>query len=253
MFTKEAIEQIQESSQHLDVKTLNGIDYLITPKSMDIMRQGPATPNVLTIHTLGGIVEYLKNSNSAEELWEKGIESKYLIHIEDYYTVRVVSPLEPTHMVRRQYICAAARANEFKLETYMSTERFIISVMASFAPTENRNQLLEFVSQIRSDNSREETDRGVSQTVTVQKTIATLGHADVPNPVELQPYVTFPEITQPLRSYVFRIKQQKSDDPIQCGLFPIESSVWEAITCEQIRNYFEEKGNEHDLQAIIIS
>ena len=254
MLDKEAIQELKKSTQLPQVILVGGVEYLMVPEHMAAVKHNPCTPAELKINTLGGMVEYLKHSNSENELWKTlGTDAKYLIHIQNYHSVRVISPLEPTHMTRRCYVQATARPNEFRLETYTTTERFIISVMSSFAATENRDKLLQFVSQMKANNTREEIYHGVSQTAIVQKSVATLGPEEVPNPVELQPYVTFPEITQPLRSYVFRIKQQEPKDPITCGLFPIESSVWEAVTCDQIRSYFCDACNQSDLKAVIIS
>lgn len=254
MLDKDAIKELKQSAQIPSIQSVGGIDYLIIPDAMTATKHSPCQPAELKINTLGGMVEYLKNSNLENELWKTlGDDAKYLIHIQNYHSVRVISPLEPTHMTRRCYVQATARPNEFNLSNYMTTERFIISVMSSFMATAPRDNLLSFVSQMKAKNTREELDSGVAQTVTVQKTVATLALAEAPNPVELQPYVTFPEITQPLRTYIFRIKQQKPEDPILCGLFPIESSVWEAVVCDNIRNYCVDACKEFGLQAVIIS
>ena len=255
MFTKEAIEQLQHSNQSPKVIEINGYSYLVAPGSMAIKQQMPATPHTLFINTLAGVVEYLRHCNPEAELWDNSPkDSKYLIHIEDYSTVKIISPLEPVHMTRRCFIQAKARPNEFKLGQYMDTERFIVSAMSSFVPTERLEKLMDFISQIKAGSTREEVDNRVSQTVTVQKTVATLGLAEVPNPVELNPYLTFPEIEQPQRSYVFRIRQPKTpEDPIMIALFPIESSVWEAEACEAIRLYFMDVEKKFPMNTVIIS
>ncbi len=260
MITKEAIEQLQDSGLKPEVIEIDGVKRLAYPNTMSVQKNMPSQPAPLPVYTLGGVVEYLRNCNADAELWTvpnsgdcDTAAGKYYIHIESFKSVKILSGLEPTHMVRRNYVHAQCRDNEFRFEHFMSIERFVISVMTSFTDTEQRGQLLDFVSQIKADHSREEVDQGVTQAVTVRKSIATIGVARVPNPVELQPYLTFPEITQPLRSYVFRIKQQAPEDPITCALFPIESSIWEAQTCERIREYFQMIHDQEPLNAIIIS
>ena len=81
-------------------------------------------------------------------------------------------------------------------------------------------------------------DNGISQRAMVKKSVTTIGPAIVPNPVELRPFVTFPEISQPVQSYIFRVKKQK-DQPITCALFNVAARTWEIDTINEIRDYVQ--------------
>lgn len=251
MFSKEAIEQIQKSQLKPEVIELEGFNYLLTPKEMGIRSVDPTKPATLMVQSLSGLVAYLENANATKELWSG--DSKYLIHIMSHERVRLISDLEPKHMIRREYIHAQAPENKYVCARYMPIEDFIITVMASFVPDENTERVLRFVSAIQALHTQENTDDGAGQTVVVKKTVATVGPEKVPNPIELRPYVTFPEINQPARPYVFRIKQDQPKDPVQCALFTVDSSTWITRAVDDIRIYFEDIIKEEDLQAIIIS
>lgn len=251
MITKEAIEQLQDSSQEPQVIEMEGFNYLITPQSMNAKAHTPVKPDCLIIGSLTGLVEYLKNADPAAELWKEG--DRYVIHIANYNNVTLQSGLHPMHMIRRTFISAQVAGNKFPFERFFTTDQFIIALMSNFVDNDKSRELLEFVSSIRADSSREEVDRGVSQAVTVKKGITTLGDAIVPNPVALQPYVTFAEIPQPIRQYVFRIRQGKAEDPIMCGLFPIESNMWKTSVTDDIRDYFKDHMQDGAFEATIIS
>jgi hypothetical protein len=251
MITKEAIEQLQSSAQKPEVIKAGAYAYLVLPDSMGSSKIAPAQPTHLVIGTLDGLISYLRASNPKNELWDGG--ERYLIHIGNYNSVSVISDLDPDHMLRRCFIVASAPGNSFRFDNFQPVEEFIIGVMSNFVETENREALLSFVSQMKAQHSREEVDQGVSQNVTVKTGITTIASAQVPNPVPLEPYITFPEITQPTRSYVFRIRQEKPEDPIKCGLFPVDSTVWISETVELIRVYFQAEITKHDIPAVVIS
>jgi hypothetical protein len=251
MLSKEAIEQLQNGIQKPEVVMAGAYEFLLTPNNMLAKKMSPAQPTHLTVNTLDGVVSYLKSSDPKNELWKGG--EKYLVHIEGHDKVTVVSDLHPVHMLRRCYLSSRSMGNSFLFGAFLVTEEFIIGVMSNFVESECRENLLSFISQMKAQNSREEVDEGVSQNVTVRKSIATVANAQVPNPVYLEPYVTFPEIKQPERAYVFRIRQEKPEDPIKCGLFPIDSTVWISQTVDRIRDYLQGAIDNNDIPAVIIS
>lgn len=256
MITKEAIEQLQKSAQAPTEIGMLDRKYLMVPENMKAIAYQPAEPKYLSVISLAGIVEYLKNSNPMTELWDylkDGQYNKYLVHIKDYRTVRVMSPLEPTYMTRRCFVEAKAPENAFQSGRYMSIGEFIVYVMANFGESEDRSDLLEFVSKMKGQASREEVDEGITQEVTVKQGVASISMAQVPNPVALKAYVTFSEITQPIRSYVFRVKQRKIEDPITCALFEVESNHWQVEATDGIREFFKMNKDMPDLPAVVIS
>jgi hypothetical protein len=250
---KEALEYLQTLAKRPE--KINAFDkvHMVVPNDMEISLIKPETPHTLTIGSLTGLVEYLKNAAGMDELWDE--EDKYLIHIVDYNYVTILSGLEPRYMVRRNYISARVNENKFPLEQYLPASSFIVSLMTNFEKTEGRDTLLQFVSSMRARHMREELDEGVTQSVTVQKSIATLAEVTVPNPVQLTPHVTFAEVANPSQYYVFRIRQIKPDDPITCALFPIASEAWKVLTINEIREYFKSiiADNQLEIEATVIS
>lgn len=251
MISKEAIEEIKKGVQQPQVVEIGDFKHLITDKSVNSKIILPSTPTTLTICTLSGIITYMQSADRDNELWQEG--ERYLVHIEEYNHVKVISGLDPIHMMRREYIAAINLGSSFNYGRYLTIEDFIISVMSSFVQDDNVKIILNFVSSIQSLHQNSQDDDGASQTVTVKKSITTVGTQKVPNPIELRPFVTFPEILQPARQFVFRIKQETPDQPIRCALFTVDSDAWRAIATSAVREYLIDQIDATDIPAVVIS
>jgi len=236
MLTKEAIEQLQTSTAKVEQIEVGGFTYIATPSHISLKKIELTRPEPLQISSLQGVVEYLKQSGDSISMGEN--DDGLMVHIPAYNGVRVLSGLDKIHQSRRCYVTAAVPGNCFAFDRFMPVETFIISVMANFVETLPRQEVLAFVSSLQADEQDKTEDDGVSQRVLVKKSVTTVGSAVVPNPVELQPYVTFPDINQPTQTYVFRIKKQK-DQPITCALFNVAARTWEIQTINEIRAYFQ--------------
>ena len=238
MITKEAIEQLQTSAAKIEQIEVDGLKYIATPNHMVLKKIAPMTPDPLRVSSLQGVVEYLRQAGPATIIGVGETDGRLMVHIPSYNEVRVVSGLNSIHQNRRCYVTAEVPGNCFTFDRFMPVETFIISVMANFVETLPRQEVLAFVSSLQAEEQDKTEDDGVSQRVLVKKSVTTVGSAVVPNPVELQPYVTFPDINQPTQTYVFRIKKQK-DQPITCALFNVAARTWEIQTINEIRAYFQ--------------
>lgn len=134
-------------------------------------------------------------------------------------------------------VFAMARAHTARLsEDYLNFEDFMVHLNTQFVPTSGDHATVrELLTALSTDNEIKYSDDGLSQTVNVRAGIKRVGREDVPNPVMLAPYSTFPEITQPLRPFLLRMKQEGSQ--IKLRLFPVEDPVWEAKCVKDIKAY----------------
>lgn len=93
-------------------------------------------------------------------------------------------------------------------------------------------------------------DDGVTQKATIRQGIASKTDAVVPNPVTLRPYRTFIEVTQPVSSFIFRVKDLHG---ISCALFEADGGAWKNAAMENIKNYLEYELADVKEQFIVIS
>lgn len=85
-------------------------------------------------------------------------------------------------------------------------------------------------------------DDGLTQTINVRAGITRVGEVDVPNPVTLRPFRTFPEIEQPASQYVLRLRSGgKGGGPPECALFGVDSGLWEIEAIALIKSWLQER------------
>ena len=111
--------------------------------------------------------------------------------------------------------------------------------MASFLPTKRRDDVLRFVAGIVQIAEVKTADDGISQRVTAKTGIARVAEVDIPNPLTLQPYRTFPEAQQPESDFVFRVRTA-SDNAIGVALFEADGGRWKLQAALNIKEWLTE-------------
>lgn len=166
--------------------------------------------------------------------------------------VQVVSPTE-VHLFsclndlrdRETLAVVKAQIPRFDYERFQDHESFCIAVQAKFLDDQNTDKglLLKFAGTVEAGTVAQYGDDGISQKATVKTGIASKADAVVPNPVRLKPFRTFPEVEQPISSFIFRMKETGG---ISCALFEADGGAWKNAAMENVRNYLE-----NTLQAVL--
>lgn len=193
----------------------------------------------LKISTLSGLVDYIKSDidNIHEEL---------LIQIKSPTKVILSGPLNADR--KREYFIQveAILPDNITFERFLDTERFNIMLQSSFVENKDRNILLKYTGLIQDDAVKTIGDNGVSQAVTIKTGVASVGQAEVPNPVTLSPYRTFPEIDQPESKFIFRMQEGPT-----AALFEADGGIWRNKAMESIKEYLKEELKENTNVKII--
>lgn len=183
----------------------------------------------LSISTLTGFVDYIK-SNIDE------INTKLLIHVESPTSVKLYGPLN-VDRERENYLAAIAELpNNIRYERFLDTENFNIMLQSSFVTNTDKDILLKYTGLIQDDAVKQIGDNGVSQAVTIKTGVASVGQAEVPNPVTLAPYRTFSEVNQPESKFIFRMKEGPS-----AAIFEADGGSWKNEAILSIKTYLEEE------------
>lgn len=188
----------------------------------------------LTIHTLSGLVDYL-----ASNIDELGVEG-CAIHVASPDRANLVGLLEGRPKRRDIYVSAQANPCAFQFGAYQSCEQFVVALQSLFADAGDRASVLKVVGNIKEEAVGQYDDDGVTQTVTAKAGIARVGEVAVPNPVNLAPYRTFAEVSQPISPFVLRIKRREGDTP-QCALFEADGGAWKLVAIESVAKYLRIK------------
>ena len=112
--------------------------------------------------------------------------------------VRVVSPDQVDvlgtvrcDMQRERPYVTYAKFNRFDFDSYMSIENMIINLKSRFAPTEDRDYLVQLLGNITDQQSVQTKDDGITQSATVKSGIQLVGEQRIKPIVSLKPYRTF--------------------------------------------------------------
>lgn len=138
-------------------------------------------------------------------------------------------------------VLAIARAivPRFPFNEFLGMEEFNIALQSKFVANDHRAILLQVVGNVSEDNVRNTGDDGVSQAVTINQGVASKAAVKVPNPVDLAPYRTFLEVTQPESQFIFRMK----DGP-RGAIFEADGGAWRNQAIVNIREYLKEQLSE---------
>lgn len=200
-----------------------------TYSRVNLSRVTEPVADKLTVSTLTGLIDYVKNNVDQ-------LQGKLLIQVKSPQEVALYSPLNADRK-REKYISAEAiLPNNIVYERFLDTERFNIMLQSSFVENKDKTILLKYTGLIQDDAVKTIGDNGVSQAVTIKTGVASVGQAEVPNPVTLAPYRTFPEVEQPESKFIFRMKEGPS-----AALFEADGGAWRNTAILGIKEYLQKQ------------
>lgn len=223
---KSAIEKIislaEPNFRELDGKTYSDKRFI------EVKPEPGPSPKSLNIRTLSGIVDYIK-SNLDDE-------TDHVIHITDYNHVDLFGKYDPEFCRRKEYIISQSELKRFAYGQFMDVESFNITLQSYFQKNDTLDKLLSIVGNLCDDTFVNLSDDGVTQTATAKVGVVTKVDVKLPNPVELVPYETFPELEGIPRKFVFRLRKRSG---VECALFESGDTKWKLDYIQAIREYFE--------------
>lgn len=227
----DVVQAIQDSVEVKEV-VVGGEMYLTRPVHLP-----PREPQLqpIQIHTLTGLVDYINTEHPSP--------SEIIVHVVSPTEVRVTAAPEGRYRDRPVYAvanCEPIIGRGFKFGEYQTTEQFVVNLQAQFESTEMRSQVLKVIGNIKQESVKTLSDDGVTQQVVAKAGIAMVGNAEVPNPVSLKPFRTFPEIVQPESDFVLRLQQGTRDNELpKCALFEADGGQWKLDAIIAIREYLK--------------
>lgn len=208
-----------------------------TKESLSRVKEARAA--VLTVSTLTGLVDYIKSELDK-------LPEKLLIQVISPRKVALYSPLNADRE-REQYISAEAiLPDNVVYDRFIGTEQFNIMLQSAFVDVGTKSALLKYTGLIQDEAVKTTGDDGVSQQVTVKTGVASVGQAIVPNPVELAPYRTFPEVEQPISKFIFRMQEGP-----RAALYEADGGAWRNKAILSIKEYLQEELKELENIEII--
>ena len=149
-------------------------------------------------------------------------------------------------MQREMPYTAIAKFIRFDYDRYISIENMIIGLKSRFAPTEDRDYLVQLLGNITDQQSVQTKDDGITQSATVKSGIQLVGEQRIKPIVSLKPYRTFLEVEQPESDFLIRLKDGSA------ALFEADGGAWEREAvknvADKLRELLEDVPNVHIIE-----
>lgn len=224
LIPSDAVKAIQDS---VITQTIDVGGNVFTTRNVFLPPAEPQ-PKTLQLHTLTGFAEFINTFDKSKIA---------CIHVQDASNVWACGQIVGRHN-ERAYFARAVRlgAGKFPFGQYLDQEDFVIGAQAAFVPSETRAKLLSLVGNLIDEAVNNQSDNGITQKVSTRRGISLAGVDEVPNPVLLAPYRTFPEIKQPESSFVLRVQKG-----CQVALFETLNKEWELAAIQSIADFLRSK------------
>ena len=184
----------------------------------------------LYFHTLTAFADYAAGSD---------VPSEAIIHVTSPMEVRLFGPLTKSKKRNVYAVSGAMIDSHFPAGQWLSQDQFVTQVQTHFDDVGDRAKLLKIVGNIRGGQTAVLEDDGVTQKVTTARGVVSTQMAEMPNPVTLSPWETFPEIAQPERQFIVRLKGG-NDAPVHIALFAVPDPRQSLATCLAIKGWLVE-------------
>lgn len=192
-------------------------------------------PSLVKMSTLSSLVQYIKADY--DELIANFGGQVFVANVGEVYlyskTLAVHNDLERMMLVK----CSTLeRPALFELSSYTLTMA-LPALMTMYAQNDDRDALIEALSNVTDSSSINVSDNGFGAEITY-KSGTTAQSVAVSNPVELRPYVTFPEIEPLPIPYVVRMGSNgKADGDIRVSTIAAGGDRWRVDYTEAIGAY----------------
>lgn len=252
------IQVIQDAVQTRTIEVAPG-DFLTRPVYEPPQ---PTLASSLVIHTLRGVIDYLKADPKLDRLYSTDrsvapppgeiATTGFAVHVLSETEVNVLGALFGRFRQREVFLKASSHkvlGNQFQFGSFYPLEVFNIYLRSFFILNDDIENILRLTGNITQEDQEQWTDDGVSQSVIAKTGIAKREDVTVPPSYSLQPFRTFrdPEIQQPASDFFLRLKK---GNPPQAALFETDGGAWRLRAIQSIKNFLSEELADLDIPII---
>lgn len=229
---KEFVQKIAEMSQ-VQHWELNNTSY--TTKPVYEVEKKRYFRDSLQASTLSAMVEYIMSLRDQDFMKSDGV----FLQIDSFCCVTLKTTIDSAFKERERIFRSSFSLNGFDFNNYLPADQFVIGLQTGFVGSDQLDIVKEIAGNLTQESELKVSDDGVTQHTTVKKGVRTMAGVVVPSPVYLKPYVTFPEIDQPERPFIFRIKGIDKEVP-QCALIQTMDEQWKLEAISLIKRFLAE-------------
>lgn len=242
--TIQKILNISAATLHA-AKDAHGVATVYSDKPLHQVKADPyPVPKWVDVTTIAGLVDLI-NAN----LEWKNYSEEYLLHIEDETSITLKAKKSDEYG-RRQILVKATPVpfQKFRFGQWLNQDEFIIGVASLFADSPDKDYVLKMASTLTNEAIMTSEDDGFSQRATAKAGMRLKESVNIKPRVDLAPYRTFPEVAQPVSSFVLRAKCEGEGKP-QLMLVEADGGRWKIDAINTVR----EKLDGYDLNIPVVA
>lgn len=215
----EAIEYLVKLGRK-ETLEVEGKTYVPSGYSVHSRPRRPA----LGLSTLDALILYL------EDDVEGAVEDAPFLHVVSPTQVNLLFPWKEDERVT---VCSAHYdpPDSSVYGGWTPVEDASIQLQACTEDVADLPDVLRIIGNVKNEAVKTQADDGVTQTVTARMGVVVGDAVQVPRVVRLAPFRTFPEVDQPISTFVLRLRNGR--EGIEAALFEADNSSWRL---EAIRN-----------------
>lgn len=232
----EAIEKL------LDLSAIRAVDIqgrAYVRKTDDVVRlRAPEEhqPASLAVGSLDAIVDYLTQDPDGH-----GFE-KVFLHVVNRGRVDLLGPLQPANdNARFRFLVAMDTPPAFQYGRWYPVDEFIVGFQAAMMQTDQAAAIICHLANLASEAIKQNTDDGLSQTISIKTGITTKSEVKVKNPMELQPIFTFREAIQPTGEFILRLDEKGAACVPRAALFHADEGALELAAMGAVGDYLRQR------------
>lgn len=224
----------REAEEAPQVLEIDGHLYIAYRGNLQRVKPVPdEKPEVFSAYSLSGLVDFIRSD--VDGLFQNK-DKRHIVRVVNTRKVEVLSPMHGFYMQRDVVAKCDALVPEIPFDKFLGVDEFQIMLQSRFSDTPNRALVLQLSGSLRSEQSNQIADDGVSQKVTINRGVATASDVTVKNPVSLKPLRTFYEVDQPESPFILRF-----DENARAALFEGDGGAWKLKAVESIRNWLSDE------------
>ena len=190
-------------------------------------------PDVFEAFSLSGLVDFIKTD--VDGMFSEK-DYRHTVRVVNTRKVEVLTPMYGYYKERDVVAKCDALVPDIPFGKFMDVDEFQIMLQSRFEDSTNRALVLQLSGSLRSEQSNQIADDGVSQKVTIKRGVATADDVTVKNPVTLRPLRTFYEVEQPESPFILRFNENAN-----AALFEGDGGAWKLRAVENIRSWLVAK------------
>lgn len=229
----------------LIVDAIKKIEELAKPEIIDIESRKYSSKSLfpvvnplqedITLHTLTGLIDYIKTNPDRLNIGEN------TIIIGDHAHVCLVGTVFGEFKQRETYVSVKLVIDDFPWGRKLEHEDFIIKLQSMFVQCETAKKILSIVGNLKDERVTTVNDDGITQQVTAKAGVARVVNVDLPNPVELTPFRTFMEADQVKSRFVFRMHAGRDGALPTCALHEADGGRWKLDAIQSVKKWLSDQ------------